>query len=89
MKFSRQVVLMNDVASHCFVSFAFANTFGLQVKKGSSTLVLGNDDQVPTGGHVKVHVKIQKYHSQINCLGSKLSDGIDMILCMFIKAVIK
>lgn len=30
--------------------------------------------------HIEVHVEIQQYQSQINCLVTKLSDGIDMIL---------
>lgn len=51
------VVLMNSVASRWFVGFSFAKTFGLKVKEGSSTLVLGNDDQVHTDMHIKVHVK--------------------------------
>lgn len=69
MNFSRQVVqynayiLMGNVASHCYVSSAFANTFGLKIKKGINTMVLGNCDQVPIGGHIKVHVKIQQYYS--------------------------
>lgn len=63
MNFSKQVVqynayiLMDSVASHCFVRYAFANTFGLKIKKGSIALVLGNDDQVPLDAHTKVHVK--------------------------------
>ena len=40
------VVLMDNVASHSFASFAFANSFGLKAKKDNyNTLVLGNDDQ--------------------------------------------
>ena len=39
------VVLMDNVASHSFASFAFANTFRLKAKKDNNTLVLGNDDQ--------------------------------------------
>ena len=86
MSFSRQVahhdasVLMDSAASHCFVSYVFTNTFGLRVKNGSNTLVLGNGDEVPTDGHIKVHVKIQQYQSQITCLVAKLSDGVDLIL---------
>ena len=52
------------------MSFVGATTFGLKVKKGNYTLVLGNGDQVPTDEHNKSHVKIQQYHSQINCLVS-------------------
>jgi hypothetical protein len=69
MSFSGQVahqdasVLMDSAASHCFVSSGFAKTFGLKVKMGSNTLVLGNGDEVPTDGHIKVHVKIQQYQS--------------------------
>ena len=57
MSFSGQVahqdasILMDSGASHCFVSFGFAKTFGLKVKKNSNTLVLGNGDEVPTDGH--------------------------------------
>jgi hypothetical protein len=86
MSFSRQVahhdafVLMDSAASHCFVSFGFAKTFGLKVKNGSKTLVLGNGDEVPTDGHIKVHVKIQQYQSQITCMVAKLSEGIHLIL---------
>ena len=86
MSFSEKIahydasVLMDSAASHCFVSSIFANTFGLGVKNGSNTLVLGNGDEVPTNGHIKVHVKIQQYHSQITCLVAKLSDGVDLIL---------
>ena len=67
MNFSGQVVqynayiLMGSVASHCYVSSTFANTFGLKVKKGINIVVLGNGDQVPIDGHIKVHVKIQQY----------------------------
>jgi hypothetical protein len=45
MSFSGQVahqdasVLMDSAASHCFVSFGFAKTFGLKMKKGNDTLV--------------------------------------------------
>jgi hypothetical protein len=86
MSFSGQVahqdasVLMDSAASHCFVSSSFAKTFGLKVKIGSNTLVLGNGDEVPTDRHIKVHVKIQRYQSQIICLVAKLSEGIDLIL---------
>ena len=71
---------MDSVASCCFVSYAFGNTFELRVKKGSNVLVLGNGDQVPMDGHIKVHVRIQEYHSQISCLVSKLNDFNDLIL---------
>lgn len=63
MKFLGQVahhdahVLTDIVASPCFLSFAFANNFGLKVKKGSYTLVLGNGDQVPTGRHIETCVR--------------------------------
>ena len=83
MNFSWQVahkvayVIMDSATSHCFVGFAFANTLGL---KGSNTLVLGNGDEVPMDKHIKLHVKIQQYHSQDNCLLFKLSDNIDLIL---------
>jgi hypothetical protein len=52
--------LMDSAASHCFLGFGFAKTFMLKVKRGSNTLVLGNGDEVPTDGHIKVHVKIQQ-----------------------------
>ena len=42
-------------------------------------MVLGNGDQVLTDKHMRVHVKIPQYHSQIICLVSKLNDGIDLI----------
>ena len=73
-------VLMDSATSHCFVSFVFTNTFGLKVKNGNNTLVLGNGDEVPTDGYIKIHVKIQYYHSQITCLVAKLSDGVNLIL---------
>jgi hypothetical protein len=56
---------MDSVASHCFVSHAFANTFGFKIKKGGNALVLGNGDQLPIDAHTKFHVKIQRYWSQI------------------------
>lgn len=43
-------------------------------------MVLGNGDQVPMDAHIKVHVKIQEYHSQISCLVSKLNFDNDLIL---------
>ena len=49
-------------------------------KRGNNTLVLGNGYQVPMDGHIKVHVKIQQYHSQINCLASNLSHDTILIL---------
>jgi hypothetical protein len=60
--------------------FWFPKTFGLKVKRGSNTLILGNGDEVPMDGHIKVHVKIQQYQSQITCLVAKLSEGINLIL---------
>ena len=54
-------VLMDNATSHCFVDFA--NTIRLKVKKGSNTLVLGNDDQVPT--EEQIDDKIEQYQSQI------------------------
>jgi hypothetical protein len=71
---------MDSVASRCFVSYAFANTFKLKVKKGNNAMVSGNGDQVPMDNHIKVHVRIQEFHSQINCLVSKLNDVNDLIL---------
>ena len=73
-------VLMDSVTSHCFVSFDFANTFGSRVKNGSNTMVLGNGDEIPIDGHIKVHVKIHQYQSQITCLVAELSDGVNLIL---------
>jgi hypothetical protein len=49
-------------------------------KRGNNTLILGNDDQVPMNGEIEVQFKIQQYHSQFNCIISKLSDAINMIL---------
>jgi len=46
------VVLMENVASHSFASFAFANTFGLKAKKG-------NGDQVLADGHINSMLRIQ------------------------------
>ena len=86
MSFSGQVahqdasVLMDSVASHCFVSSSFAKTFGLKVKNGSNTPVLGNGDEVQTDGNIKIHVRIQQYQSQITFLVAKLGEGIDLIL---------
>lgn len=83
MNFSRQVahwaafVLMESAPSHCFVNSTFADTFGW---KGDNTLVLGNGDHISMEGHIEFCIKIQQYHSQSNCLVSKLSDGINMIL---------
>lgn len=62
------------------MSCSFANTFELKVKKGNNTSILGNGDRVLIDGHMKVHAKIQQYQSQINCLVSKLSNGIELIL---------
>jgi hypothetical protein len=73
-------VLMDSAASHCFVSHVFANTFGLKVEKNSNKLILGNGDEVPTDGYIKIHVKIQKYQSQSTCLVAKLIDDFDLIL---------
>ena len=86
MSFSGQVahhdayVSMDSAASHCFVNSGFAKTCGLDVKKSSITLVLGNDVEVPTNGHIKVHIEIQQYQSQIICMVAKLNEGIDLIL---------
>lgn len=44
-------VCMSSVASHCFLSYAFANTFKLKVKKDNITFVLGNGDQLSMDGH--------------------------------------
>lgn len=34
-------VSIDEIASHCCASYIFPNTFGLKVKKGSNTLILG------------------------------------------------
>ena len=52
------IYFLDNVTSHCLVKYAFNNTFKLKVKKDGTTLVLGNDNQVPIDGHIKVHVKI-------------------------------
>ena len=51
----------DSVVSHSFVNPTFVNIFGLKLKKGSNTLVLGYRDQVSTDGHIKVHIKIHRY----------------------------
>lgn len=52
-------VLMDSIASHFFTSSSFANTVGLKVKEDNTTLLLGNDGQVPTDRHIKILVKIE------------------------------
>ena len=71
MSFTGQVahhdayVLMDSVASHCFVSYDFAKTFGLKVKRSSNTLVLGNGDEVPTEGTLKSTLKYNNIKAKL------------------------
>lgn len=43
------------------MSYDFVSAFGSEVKIDSNSLVIGNGDQVPTNGHIKIHVKIHEY----------------------------
>jgi len=70
---------MGSVALHCFMSSTFSNSLWLKLKGDSNTLVLGNGNEVPMDGRIKVYVKIQQHQSQITCLVVELNDDIDMI----------
>ena len=43
-------------------------------------MVLGNGDEVPMDGFIKIHIKIQQCQSQITYFVAKLNDGVDLIL---------
>jgi hypothetical protein len=73
-------VLLDTVASHCYLNSSYARRIGLHVKEDNRKVVLGNGLEVELEKSVNVHVKIQQYQFQVSCLVTKLSDGFNLIL---------
>ena len=73
-------VLIDIVASHCYLNSSYATCIGLNVAKSNGLVMLENGLEVELEGTINVHVKIQQYQSQISYLVTKLSDGFDLIL---------
>ena len=73
-------ILVNTVASHCYLSSSYVKYIGLHVKYNNDKVILTNELDVEMEGTVNVHVKIQQYQYQVSCLVIKLSDGFDLIL---------
>lgn len=73
MDFLKQVmyhdtsILMDDVASHCFMSCVFTKTVELKVKEINITY-----------GHIKVHAKMQQYHRATSLLLQLIVVGDDV-----------
>ena len=73
-------IVVNTVASHCYLSSSYVKYIGLHVKDNNDKVILTNELDVEMEGTVNVHVKIQQYQYQVSCLVIKLSDGFDLIL---------
>jgi hypothetical protein len=73
-------VILDTMATDCFVNSSYIDNFGLQYVKDSSVLQLENGEEVQIEGYVKLRVKIQQYYGQLICMVTKLRDGIDLIL---------
>jgi hypothetical protein len=71
---------VDTTASHCYLSSSYVKRIGLHLKQNNGKIVLENGVEVDKEGTVNMHVKNQKYQSQVSCLVIKLSDGFDLIL---------
>ena len=72
-------ILVDTIASHCYLSSSYIKRIGLHVKENNDKVVLGIGLEVDMEGTVTVHVKIQQYQSEVSCLIIKLSDAFDLI----------
>ena len=73
-------VILDTVATNCFVYSSYLDNFGLQYVKDSSVLQLANREDVQVERYVKLHIKVQQYYGHLTCVVTKLSDGTNLIL---------
>ena len=64
-------VLIDIVASHCYLNSSYATHINLNVLKSNDLVMLGNGLEVELEGTINVQVKIQQYQCQISCLITK------------------
>ena len=73
-------VILDIVATNCFVYSSYLDNFGLQYVKDSSVLQLANREEVQVERYVKLHIKVQQYYGHLTCVVTKLSDDTYFIL---------
>lgn len=72
-------VLVDSVASQCYLISLCVNRFGLYVVKDPVTMVLRNGSRSELEGIINVYVKIQQYQFGVDCLVILLGDNSNLI----------